>query len=424
MPRAHEVFGVSKEVLPLSYVDRGDLDTRLSKLLHRNRVHVALRGASKCGKSWLRAKVIENPIIVQCRLGRTTHDLYTDALSQLDLELTVEKGSKSAFKGTIKAAGQLGAKLLGAIGIDVSAEAGYEKTGKTIPVGKDINDLRFVADIIKASGRKLVIEDFHYLAIDERKTFSFDIKSFWDWGLNIVIIGVWSQDNMLLSLNPDLAGRIEEISIHWGEADLGCILDKGGSALNVRFIAPMRKKLIDISFGNAGILQWLALACLDEEHIEDVANPGVDFADPRLVDSVAMAYADQLNPLYQEFAKSVSDGIRTRRNSTGIYAHAMAAIIEASDEKLIDGLSADDIFATASARQPRIQLGNLKSILARLDSLQVDDAGRNLILTYNPATERVSVVDRQLLLYRKFSTIKWPWEQLIAEAGEHVENDA
>ena len=49
--------------------------------------------------------------------------------------------------------------------------------------------------------------------------------------------------------------------------------------------------------------------------------------------------------------------------------------------------------------------------------LQVDDDGRGLILGYSPASEEVTIVDRQLLLYRKFATIKWPWEELILEAN-------
>jgi hypothetical protein len=40
---------------------------------------------------------------------------------------------------------------------------------------------------------------------------------------------------------------------------------------------------------------------------------------------------------------------------------------------------------------------------------------RGLVIAYNEAEGEISVVDRQLLLYRKYSTVKWPWEDLIAE---------
>jgi hypothetical protein len=64
--RTHEVFGVSNTVLPDSYVDRGELDEELRRHLSRTE-HIALRGASKCGKSWLRQTVLPEALTVQCR---------------------------------------------------------------------------------------------------------------------------------------------------------------------------------------------------------------------------------------------------------------------------------------------------------------------------------------------------------------------
>jgi hypothetical protein len=130
-----------------------------------------------------------------------------------------------------------------------------------------------------------------------------------------------------------------------------------------------------------------------------------------------MHVAEQLNQLYQTFANRVADGIRTRKNQTGIYAHAMAAIMGADDKSLSEGLSAKAIFEVAHTRQPRVQLSNLKVVLSRFPELQVDDQGRGLVLAYEPHDEKLSVVDKQLLLYRRFATVKWPWEQLIEEAG-------
>jgi len=51
----------------------------------------------------------------------------------------------------------------------------------------------------------------------------------------------------------------------------------------------------------------------------------------------------------------------------------------------------------------------------------VDEDGRGLIIGYSPASEEISIVDRQLLLYRRFAAVKWPWEGLIQEAGAQVE---
>jgi len=58
-------------------------------------------------------------------------------------------------------------------------------------------------------------------------------------------------------------------------------------------------------------------------------------------------------------------------------------------------------------------------------SLQVDEDGRGLVLAYNASSADVTIVDRQILLYRRYSTSKWPWEDLITEAvaqGEHFDS--
>ncbi|MCS3689086.1 hypothetical protein [Bradyrhizobium elkanii] len=412
-----DVFGVSNEILPDSYVDRGQLDERIQLLLKRP-THIALRGESKCGKSWLRQRNIPNAIVVQCRLKKTVVDLYVDALSQLQINFTVEQTQSSSLKGSVEASGEIGASILAKLGFKVTSSGETGIGEKATKVGRDINDLRYIAEIIKASGKRLVVEDFHYMSVEQRKGFAFDLKALWDYGVFVVVIGVWSQSNMLIYLNPDLTGRIEELSIYWIESDLDLILMRGGSALQLAFERDVKNRMITDCFGNAGILQRLALGTLDELGITEEQPQLVPVEQVTAVEGAEMAYAEQLNPLYQQFAKLVSSGIRTRENSTGIYAHAMAVIMAADDTELMRGLPLDAIFERAHARQDRIQRGNLAKVLEKFEELQVDDDGRGLVLSYNDATGEVSIVDRQLLLYRRYATVKWPWEDMIIEADK------
>lgn len=90
--RASDVFGLSNEVLPDSYVDRGELDQSLQRLLGRP-THIALRGESKSGKSWLRQSALPGAVVVQCRLGKTVVDIYRDALAELGVRLEVQSTS-------------------------------------------------------------------------------------------------------------------------------------------------------------------------------------------------------------------------------------------------------------------------------------------------------------------------------------------
>jgi hypothetical protein len=417
--KTHEVFGIRPTLSEHSYIDRGSLDRELGKLIQRQQTHIAIGGASKAGKSWLRQRALRDPVVVQCRLSYSTADIYRDALAKLDIKVEVEQSATKAFKGKIAAAGEAGFKLLAKASGTVEA-AGEYTTGVTQKsVGKDLTDLAFVADLIRASERTLVIEDFHYLSIDEQKKFAYDLKTLWDYKTFVVIVGVWISENMLITLNPDLSDRIEELSVMWHVLELKQVLSKGAKSLNLQFSDRVATELASISYGSVGLMQKLALRYLDDElGISEAPQRECVIDDLAKVHDAAMHTAEQLNQLYQAFAKRVCDGIRTRSNSTGIYAYAMSAIMEASDAELLEGLGAKAIFTVAHRKQPRIQMGNLKSILPRFAELQIDAEGRGLVLAYDAQDEKINVVDRQLLLYRRFATVKWPWEDLISELSD------
>jgi hypothetical protein len=416
-----EVFGISNEVRPDSYVDRGHLDKLVGTALSRP-IHVALKGESKCGKSWLRQRILPDALVVQCRLGKTASDIYRDALSALDIRLEVEQADSGGFSGRVEARGDFGLKLLARLGVTTSLQRSSDKTQTTKPVGRDISDLAFIADILKASGRRLVIEDVHYLSLAERRNLAFDLKTLWDYGVFVVISGVWSEQNMLLYLNHDLAGRVMEVPVVWIDRDMREIFARGGAALNLTFSDSVQNAAIGDCYENVGILQTLILSMLDQLGLTTEQSDPVIVDDLDALHTAAMDYAEQLNPLYQQFAQRVSRGIRKRKSDpTGIYPHAMAVILDASDEALTRGMSIDGIYENAHAREPRIQKGNLHTVLQKIEGLQVDDDGRGLVLAYNDANREVSVVDRQLLLYRKYSTVAWPWEDLIREARQQSE---
>lgn len=415
--QTHEVFGISPTILADSYVDRGNLDKEISRKLRRP-IHLALRGESKCGKSWLRQKNIPNAIVVQCRLKTTVLDIYIDILSQLGISLVLERTEKDTIKGVMEGSAAGGIGLIAKLKVKFGLETSEEEVIKKGNVGQDINDLRFIAEIINEAGRKIVIEDFHYLNTRERQIFAYDLKALWDYGCFFVIIGVWTKTNLLIYLNSDLGSRIEEIPISWSRADLEQVIISGSETLKVKFSDHIKRCILDDCYGNVGILQQLALNILDETGIDEECTTLTMLDDQEKFVDAAMKYAEQLNSRYQKFAKDISSGIRKRTETTGIYAHAMAVIMDSSDKELIQGLELDTIFKIASRRQSRILKGNLRTVLQKIEELQVDSDDRGLVLSYNDATDEVTAIDRTILIYRKYVTIKWPWEDLINEAKD------
>lgn len=416
-----DVFGVSPYILEESYIDRAKLDIKMKRLLEQ-RKHITLYGASKCGKSWFRQKNIPNALVVQSRFGMSVLDIYTDALAQLDIKFIVEETKEKKVKGIVEATGEIGVKLLSKFSAKVSAEGERSTNTKFIPVGKDINDLRNIAEIINASEKRLVIEDFHYLSTNEKNRFAFDLKTLWDYNCMVIVIGVWSQSGYLTTLNTDLTGRTTELSIIWSKQDLNAVIDKGCEVLNVSISNEIKKNIITDSFGNVGILQTLLSNFLFQSEIYETLIEHKQLNEMERFIEAGSEYASQLNAVYLKFAKTVSAGIRRRAGSTEIYAHALAVIMDSEDEKLISGLHIDEIFRIANERQPRIIKPNLVRALKKVEELQVDEENRGLVIAFNEGSKEIIVVDRQLLFYRKHRSMDWPWEDIIKESEEERVN--
>jgi hypothetical protein len=92
----------------------------------------------------------------------------------------------------------------------------------------------------------------------------------------------------------------------------------------------------------------------------------------------------------------------------------MAAILAEPDGARIRGVSIDRI-SPWPLTESRAFRRETCTRCWRRSRLQVGSEERGLVLAYNEANREVSIVDRQLLLYRKYSTVRWPWEDLIAE---------
>ena len=350
MPFTSEVFGISTRMNSYSYVDRSNLDKEFSRYLRRN-MHIAVTGPSKCGKSWLRQKCMSDAIVIQCRLDMGAVDIYKEILSTLNAKFDVGKEITFAANEKLSAEGQLGLAHIANAKTQGNIEFSQEKSISTeVDFNTSSNNLRYVADSVKKSGKRVVIEDFHYLSLETREKLAHDMKTLWDYECYFIIIGVWTQTNLLTAMNPDLTGRIVEISVSWTDEDLKRVIDKGCAVLNVAIDPVIKNELIKDSFKNVGILQSLLLLLIEDESGYEKTQIGeMHITEPRLYKEAVEKYATQLDGVYQQFAKTLSQGIRSRKKSTGIYALAMQAIVSGTDDELMNGLSRNKIFMYAAA---------------------------------------------------------------------------
>ncbi|MGI9071505.1 MAG: hypothetical protein ACR2JB_09370 [Bryobacteraceae bacterium] len=79
---------------------------------------------------------------------------------------------------------------------------------------------------------------------EEKRSFAFDLKAFWDLGTFFIIVGIWAEHNLLTFYNSDLSGRIDEIDVQWADTELDGVLSKGEEALRIIIAPNVRQQII------------------------------------------------------------------------------------------------------------------------------------------------------------------------------------
>ncbi|GGI93141.1 hypothetical protein GCM10007973_31790 [Polymorphobacter multimanifer] len=226
-----EVFGISASVPTYTYVDRQGLDGKFRYLLESDR-HIVIYGSSKQGKTSLRRKQLpeSQSIIVPCNPDFTIESIYNEIRRQLGARDPLEHTATRTIEGStqVEAKGKVGIPLLSQAEAGGSLDASISHEWETkVGLSSNSDSLVYLSDIIKASGKRVVIEDFHYLSEDERRRLAFDMKAFWDMSVFLIVIGVWAEHNLLTLYNNDLDGRVEEIDIQWNKDDLALVVKRG-----------------------------------------------------------------------------------------------------------------------------------------------------------------------------------------------------
>ncbi|MDT1945384.1 hypothetical protein MX634_10395 [Carnobacterium maltaromaticum] len=172
MNRVEDVFGVNKNLT--TYLERENVDGKMKSALSEKK-HVVIYGSSKQGKTLLLDRMnIENKIIVNIGDSTKTIDIYKSIIRQLELKIMGKIVSSTGSGTTAKAEASLSAKVpfLGkaSAGIDGGIEYKESQEIESSYVGYDFNQAQSIVEMIrKQKKHKIIIDDFHYLNLEEQK---------------------------------------------------------------------------------------------------------------------------------------------------------------------------------------------------------------------------------------------------------------
>lgn len=261
MRQTNQVYGVSNELID-TYIERTNVDELFLKGLEKNK-HIVIYGASKQGKTSLTNKHLSEAdyIKVNCSPNQTTLDLYNSVVRQLNIEILDAVEITNTVGGEVKVG--LKAKIripfFGSGEAETEASASLDKeTGRKYSVVEYnlalAQDLSELLRSIKFN-KRIILENFHYLADEIQKQLSIDLRIFEDYNILFIILGIWREKNRLIQFNGDLVDRLIEVPVEpWEREDLHQIIEAGSPILNVDFNNVV-DFLVDSCFDSVGVFQ-------------------------------------------------------------------------------------------------------------------------------------------------------------------------
>lgn len=421
-----EVFGIGVGSTTPAYVDRGKLDAAFNSSLKANR-HVSVHGGSKQGKTWLRKRALapDQSIVVQCTITATSTSILEEALAQIGVTASLKRTKNGSLAGEVQVSAGMSAKA----GIPgASADARMEvSAGGSATAGAELEEhflaqtvanLHWVSWAINRSGKRFVIEDFHYLPIEEQRVFSYWVKALGEYGCHVLVIGVWAQSHLLSYFNGDLEGRVDDIHLKWSVDELRQVLLRGALALKIKFSDEIVEKLIKDSYGNVGLLHRLAYqVCVLADVDNQPAGTTIDSLEE--LATARREVASQMSGRFETFASNFVRGMRRMPEGLVVYLHLLRAFTETDDSVLLDrGVDSSDLLRAIQGEGTQLRGSDLTQALERIDQLQVKIEVSPPVLTYHRPGKRVQLVDRSFLFFRKYGEHSWPWSD-----EEQITND-
>jgi len=194
-----DVFGV-KSTLVKSYIERDTVDERFKAAL-KDGNEIVVYGSSKQGKTSLilRHLNLDEYVKVECSPQTKPIDIYKSILRQLDIRYIESETTEEGKEHGAKVGAGFNIKIPFVGGTDVNAEIADRQSEATsttesyveynLALTQDLSELLIASKVSKY----VVLENFHYLAIDVQEALAFDLRIFQDHHLVFIVLGIPAQ---------------------------------------------------------------------------------------------------------------------------------------------------------------------------------------------------------------------------------------
>lgn len=215
-----------------------------------------------------------------------------------------------------------------------------------------------------------------------------------------LIIGVWLEENRLIALNGDLAGRVKSVNAdEWQLQELYTVVKDGDSLLNVSFDKDSLDTLVKESLQNVYIVQEVCYQICIRNGIEETVQGVTAKLNCNELESIMDGVIDQHAGRYNTFVTSFVDGFQA--TELEMYKWIFYSVISAPIDQLEKGLRRSVIAAKIQEKHPKgseLNPGNLTQALNSITALQIKKGITPIILDYDSGNLRLNIVDKGFII--------------------------
>ena len=400
-----KVFGVTNDDLA-THVSRQEIDDCFNKAIRQKR-QIIVYGSSKQGKTTLLNAHIkqEDRIVVQCSPTTDLQDIYKTILKKLDVTI---QSSSNESSDDIKTKFNFKIKIPMFAKAEVKVEKSADKLETISELQIDLNNAQDIAEIMKKyfPDKIVVLENFHCLEEKEQKLFAFDLRTFQDIDVRVIIWGIWRERNRLVQYNGELQDRVAELSVEpWTKEHLKEIIRLGEKSLNID-MSDIENELIKESFGNVGMLQELCKECcydaqvIESGKIKKLTNDNLQNAITKITSSYASRFHKSLETFADVKPRQSQDG----SNGLGMPYFFVQVILTNFDiQQIENGLSIYDLRDEIKKIHPdhdNQQFDRALTVfLNRINKYQKNHGITPSIFDWDTNLQRLSIVDPDFIFF-------------------------
>jgi len=416
MALLEKVFGVSADPV-LSYVERTEIDGKFTDALKTPK-HVVVYGSSKQGKTALVSRHLpyEENVVVRLSPSSNVEDIYSSILRQAGVELEISKTEEIA--GEVSAT--LGIKAKAKIWLFGEGEmnaSGYVKS--TDKTQRALHTISFnlavaqdIAELLKKIGfcKKVILENFHYLAEEKQRHLAFDLRSFQEMGIIFVILGVWRQKDKMRIYCSDLTDRVVDVPVEpWDTADFTKVAKAGAKELNITISSSIISTCIENSFGSVGVFQELMKEVCVAAKIKETQKEEIGLYNTTLAELAIKEKAEQYCATHQQALELISSGNVTHskdkeRKPLHLPYYLVMVILALGSEGFKYGVSRSEITAQIKTRHHRkndVRPTDMTNLLHNLSALQHKKGINPPLIDYDIGKKMLYAIDSTFFFFLK-----------------------